>query len=165
MLFFAHRWYKVTTEKKSIVKKKETPLAYLQSTAGYLALSKTGNVLYKERSDDIPKPEISFYQPIHHTDYQAGEKVGFSALGRALQFILVMQDLGYGVETVAIDSVDMIACKTKGFEVIFSQTRPMEEQTHEVRQIIRQVKVGALRIRRVDLRFDKPVVQLFNNKP
>jgi hypothetical protein len=79
---------------------------------------------------------------------------------RTLGFISLLADEGYVVETVAIDSVDMIACKTKGFEVAFSQTRPVEQQQHEVRQIIRQIKAGALRIERLDLRFDKPVVQL-----
>ena len=64
------------------------------------------------------------------------------------------------METVAIDSVDMIACKTKGFEIAFSQTRPVDLQIHEVRQIIRQIKVGALQVERLDLRFEKPVVQL-----
>ena len=54
----------------------------------------------------------------------------------------------------------MIACKTRGFEVVFSQSRPVDLQSHEVKQITRQIKVGALRIERLDLRFDKPVVKL-----
>lgn len=160
VLFFAHRWYKLTAEKKASIKKKETPLAYLQSTAGYIALSKNGVVLYKIRSADIPHPAITMFQPIHHTEYQTGQKIGYTVLERTLTFILLLQDLGYSVETVAIDSVDMIACKIKGVEVVFSQTRPTEMQAHEARQIIRQIKAGVMRIKRLDLRFDKPVVQL-----
>ncbi len=140
--------------------KKEKPFAYLQTDHGYLVLSQKGTVLNKERSPERPSPYISFYQILHHSAYQMGQKIGFSTIIRALGFVSLLADEGYGVETVAIDSVDMIACKTKGFEVAFSQTRPVELQQHEVRQIVRQIKAGALRIDRLDLRFDKPVVQL-----
>lgn len=143
-----------------LVVEKDKPVAFLQTDYGYVALSDTGTVVQKERSDTIPNPVIHFYQTIHHSEYQMGQKVGFSAIQRALVFISLLSNEGYQTETVAIDSVDMIACKTKGFEVAFSQTRPIELQVHEVRQIIRQIKVGALRIGRLDLRFDKPVVQL-----
>ena len=140
--------------------KKEKPFAYLQTDHGYLVLSKKGTVINKERSQEQPPPFISFHQILHHSSYQTGQKIGFSTIIMALGFISLLTDEGYAVETVAIDSVDMIACKTKGFEVAFSQTRPVELQQHEVRQIVRQIKAGALRIDRLDLRFDKPVVQL-----
>ncbi len=138
----------------------EKPLAHLRSDVGYFVLSKTGTVLSKERSTEIPSPAITFFQTIHHLEYQTGQRVNYSAINRALEFIAVLEEMGYQTETVAIDSVDMIACKTKGFVVAFSQTRPVEIQSHEVRQIMRQIKAGALRIVRLDLRFDKPVVQL-----
>lgn len=139
---------------------KEKPLAYLQTDHGYFILSKKGTILKKERLEKNPPPFITFYQTSHQSEYQVGQKIGFSAIMKALGFISLLAEEGYEVETVAIDSVNMIACKTKGFEVTFSQTRPVELQQHEVRQIIRQIKVGALRIERLDLRFDKPVVQL-----
>lgn len=139
---------------------KDVPFAYLRTDYGYLALSKKGTVIMKERSTDIPHPAISFYQTIHHSEYQVGQGIGFTAIKRALIFVALLEDEGYQTETVAIDSVDMIACKTKGFEVVFSQSRPIELQSHEVRQIISQIKVGTLRIERLDLRFKKPVVQL-----
>lgn len=138
---------------------KEKPLAYIETDHGYLALSKDGTIVMKERFEKVPSPSLSFYQTIHHLEYQMGQKIGFTAILRALTFISFLEEEGYQVETVAIDSVDMIACKTKGFEVAFSQSRPVELQTHEVRQIIRQMKVGTLKVVRLDLRFDKPVVQ------
>lgn len=143
-----------------LVIEKEKPIAYLTTDYGYMALSKIGTVLIKERVQETPPPSISFYQTIHHSEYQVGQKIGFTAIERALTFISLLAGEGYNVETVAIDSVDMIACKTKGFEVAFSQSRPVELQTHEVRQIIRQMKVGTLKAVHLDLRFDKPVVQL-----
>lgn len=138
---------------------KEKPLAYIKTDYGYLALAKNGMIIMKERSNEVPSPTLSFFQTIHHSEYQMGQKIGFSTISRALLFIAFLKEEGYQVETVAIDSVDMIACKTKGFEVAFSQSRPVELQTHEVRQIIRQMKVGTLKVVRLDLRFDKPVVQ------
>ncbi|MCX6731014.1 MAG: hypothetical protein NTZ55_04145 [Candidatus Roizmanbacteria bacterium] len=143
-----------------LVIEKEKPAAYLATDYGYIALAKSGTIVMKERTEEIPSPSIHFYQTIHHSEYQTGQKIGFTAIERALTFISLLESEGYSVETVAIDSVDMIACKTKGFEVAFSQSRPVELQTHEVRQIIRQIKVGTLKAVRLDLRFDKPVVQL-----
>ena len=139
---------------------KEKPEAYLQTDYGYLALSKTGLVVMKERGEIVPSPSIVFYQTISHYEYQMGQQIGYDAIKRALTFIALLDEEGYGTETVAIDSVDMIACKTKGFEIAFSQTRPVDLQTHETKQIIRQIKAGALRIERLDLRFEKPIVQL-----
>jgi len=137
----------------------EKPLAFLRTDYGYLSLSKGGTVLKKERTTDTPHPFISFYQTIHHGEYQVGQRIRFAAIERALLFVSLLADEGYQTETVAIDSVDMIACKTKGFEVAFSQSRGIDLQSHELRQIIRQLKVGALKVERLDLRFDKPVVQ------
>jgi hypothetical protein len=139
---------------------KEKPIGYLVTDHGYMSLAKSGTIITKERLPDVPSPVITFHQTIHHSEYQMGQRIGYTAIERALTFISLLTDEGYQVETVAIDSVDMIACKTKGFEIAFSQSRPVELQTHEVRQIIRQVKAGVLKIARLDLRFDKPVVQL-----
>jgi len=139
---------------------KEKPLAYLKTDKGYIALSKSGSIIMKERTETIPSPSLIFYQSLSHSEYQMGHHMGFAAINRALIFISLLEGEGYRVETVAIDSVDMIACKTKGFEIAFSQTRPVDLQIHEVRQIIRQIKVGALQVERLDLRFEKPVVQL-----
>lgn len=139
---------------------KEKPFAQLETDYGYLVLSQQARVIRKERSQEKPAPFITFYQTVHQSEYQVGQKIGYAGIEKALGFISLLQEEGYVVETVAIDSVDMIACKTKGFEVAFSQTRPVLLQQHEVRQIVRQIKAGALRIERLDLRFDKPVVQL-----
>jgi len=139
---------------------KEAAFAYLKTDLGYITLSKNGIILAKERNTISPQPAITFFQTVPHTQYQVGEKITFSAIQRALYFLTLMDEVGYRVETVAIDSVDMIACKTKGFEVYFSQTRELRLQSNEVRQLVRQLKAGALKIVRLDLRFDKPVVQL-----
>ena len=144
----------------SLVVEDEKPLAYLRTDYGYLSLSGKGIILKKERAPDAPFPLISFYQIIHHSEYQVGQRIGFTAIKRVLLFITLLKDEGYQTETIAIDSVDMIACKTKGFVVIFSQSRAVQLQSHELRQIIRQLKTGALQVERLDLRFDKPVVQL-----
>ena len=143
-----------------LVVEEEKPLAYLKTDYGYMALSKNGIVIMKDRSSEIPHPLINFYQVVHHSEYQTGQYIRFTTIKKALIFITLLMDEGYTTETVAIDSVDMIACKTRGFEVVFSQSRSLESQSYEVRQIIRQIKVGALSIEHLDLRFDKPVVQL-----
>jgi len=138
----------------------EKLFAYVQTDKGYIAVSQKGIVLRKERSETVPSPAISFYQPIRHTEYQVGQNMSYSQLQKSLIFIQTLLDEGYQVETVAIDSIDMIACKTRGFIVAFSQERDTELQKYELRQLVKQIKIGALRVKRLDLRFDKPVVEL-----
>lgn len=138
----------------------EKPFAFLKTDGGYLSVSQKGIVLQKERTTKVPDPIINFYQPIRHTEYQVGQVVSYSKLQKTLIFIQALIVEGYQVETVAIDSVDMIACKTRGFTVVFSQKRDTELQKYELRQLVKQLKIGALRVKRLDLRFDKPVVEL-----
>jgi len=144
----------------SLVIENMAPFAYVKTDVGYLAVSRTGVVVSKERSSEIPSPTITFYQTLYHGEYQTGQPITYSAMQRALGFISLLENEGYKTETVAIDSVDMIACKTSGFEVAFSKSRPVELQVNEVQQIFKQIKMGTLKISRLDLRFDKPVVQL-----
>lgn len=138
----------------------EKPFAFLRTDGGYVSVSQKGIVLQKERTDAIPFPAISFYQPIRHNEYQVGQVVSYTQLQKTFIFIKALIEEGYQVETVAIDSVDMIACKTRGFTVAFSQKRDTELQKYELRQLVKQLKIGALRVKRLDLRFDKPVVEL-----
>lgn len=138
----------------------EKPFAYLVTDNGYVSVSQKGTVLEKVRGKTTPEPAVNFYQPIRHNEYQMGQVVTYAQLQKALLFIRALTDEGFRVETVAIDSVDMIACKTRGFTVAFSQKRDTELQKYELRQLVKQLKIGTLRVKRLDLRFDKPVVEL-----
>jgi len=138
----------------------EKPFASLLTDVGYISVSQKGIVLKKERNGTPPSPSISFYQPIRHTEYQVGQLISYAQLQKTFVLLKVLMDEGYQVETVAIDSVDMIACKTRGFTVAFSQKRDTELQKYELRQLVKQLKIGTLRVKRLDLRFDKPVVEL-----
>lgn len=138
----------------------EKPFASLVTDGGYMSLSEKGTVLKKVRDKTPPEPAIHFYQPVRHNEYQMGQVITYSQLQKTLVFIRALTDEGFRVETVAIDSVDMIACKTRGFTVAFSQKRDTELQKYELRQLVKQLKIGTLRVKRLDLRFDKPVVEL-----
>lgn len=138
----------------------EKPFASLVTDGGYLSVSQNGTVLQKVRGKTPPEPAVNFYQPIRHNEYQMGQVVTYAQLQKAFTFIRTLTDEGFRVETVAIDSVDMIACKTRGFTVAFSQKRDTDLQKYELRQLVKQLKIGTLRVKRLDLRFDKPVVEL-----
>ncbi len=138
------------------------PVAYLVSDEGYLTLSGQGIIIAKTRatSDELPKPAMYLYEIVHHNAYQAGQSIDYSSVKRALLFLRLLHDEGYSVERVDIDSVDMIACKEAGVDILFSQTKSIETQQNEFKQIAKQMKIGALRVVRLDLRFSKPVVEL-----
>lgn len=135
-------------------------VGFIKTDKGYLALSKSGMVLYKERATKIPNPSIHSPQVVHHDEYQQGQKLSYSLILRSLVFLSILKQESVSIEAVDIDSVDMIACKTKTMEFIFSQSRDEKQQIHEFVQIIRKAKAGALRFKKLDLRFDKPVLQM-----
>ncbi len=138
------------------------PVAYLVSDEGYLTLSGQGIIIAKTReaADKFPKPAIYLYEIVHHNAYQSGQSIDYSSIKRALHFLQLLYEEGYSVERVDIDSVDMIACKVAEVDILFSQTKSIETQQNEFKQIAKQMKIGALRVVRLDLRFSKPVVEL-----
>lgn len=144
----------------TVVITSEKPFAFLTTDNGYLSISEKGTILQKVRDKETPEPAIQFYQSIRHNEYQMGQVITYAQLQKTLLFVRALIDEGFKVETVAIDSVDMIACKTRGFTVAFSQKRDTELQKYELRQLVKQLKIGTLRVKRLDLRFDKPVVEL-----
>jgi len=137
-----------------------TSVVNLVSDEGYLSLSENGVILEKKRGDTVPSPSVYMYQTVHHNAYQAGQSINYSSVKKAIQFVKLLKSEGYSVERVDIDSVDMIACKVAEVDILFSQTKSIETQQHEFTQIAKQMKIGALRVVRLDLRFSKPVVEL-----
>ena len=133
--------------------------ANVATDAGYLVVSDDGTILKKVRGK--PKSGVVIYNnfPIRHLEYQRGQYISLRVIQRALQAIRVLMREELVVDSVDIDSVDMIACKTRTVEVMFSQTRDFELQSHEIRQILKRLRLGDLKIESVDLRFDKPIVR------
>ena len=145
----------------SVFVQKKTTFAALGTDSGYLMLAQDGEVLQKVSMQPSQLPRITFFQTLHFLDYQQGQKVGFSAIKKALYFIDVVQKNGLTVDSVDIDSVDMIACKTRTVEIDFSQSRDQDSQTHEIVQVLQRLRVGDLKVSKVDLRFNKPVLELY----
>lgn len=133
--------------------------AALATDKGYLYVSNDGMIIKKDREHDKKTPIIHNNFQILHNEYQMGQTITFTSIGRALQAIQVLTAEGLIVDSIDIDSVDMIACKTRTIEVVFSQTRDFALQTHEMRQIVRRLRLGDLKIEAIDLRFDKPIVR------
>ncbi len=126
---------------------------------GYLYVAEDGTVLRKDRAHDKKTPIIQNNFPILHNEYQRSQKLTLTPIMKAIQAVKVLTGEGLTVESVDIDSVDVIACKTRTVKVIFSQTRDFALQTHEVRQIVRRLRLGDLKVATIDLRFDKPILK------
>jgi len=138
----------------------DSPVIYVVSDEGYFSVSENGVILEKTRATTIPSPQVYLYQVVHHNAYQAGQRIGYLVIAKAITFVQLLRSEGYLAERVDIDSVDMIACNVKGIRIIFSQSKDIALQTHEFQLIAKQMRVGALRVAKLDLRFDKPVVEL-----
>jgi len=143
-----------------IIVQKKSAFALIKTEGGYFVVAADGEIIQKTTNPPIQLPLISFFQPLRYLDYQRGQKIEFSAIKKALYFITIVESSGHLVDSVAIDSVDMIACKTRTVELIFSQSRSEKQQAHEIIQVLKRLQVGDLNVRRIDLRFNKPVLEL-----
>jgi len=135
------------------------PFATIKTDKGYVEVSEDGVVMKKDTKFDRKTPLIFNNFPILHTEYQKGQRITLSTITKALQAVEALNGEGLTVESIDIDSVDMIACKTRTIEVIFSQTRDFSIQVHEMRQIVKRLKLGDLKVEAIDLRFDKPIIR------
>lgn len=135
------------------------PFATIKTDKGYVEVSEDGVVIKKGTEFDRKTPLISNNFPILHTEYQKGQRITLSTITKALQAVQALNGEGLTVESIDIDSVDMIACKTRTIEVVFSQTRDFSIQVHEMRQIVKRLKLGDLKVEAIDLRFDKPIIR------
>lgn len=138
------------------------PLAYFESDTGLFVLSQKGKVLSKLK--DIPAsvtlPVIHYFEKIHFSSYQPGDLLNYKDIDLALKIIKKMSGMGMKINTIDIDGVDMIGFKLKGKVIIFSSEKDIETQLYQLEQIVHQFKVQGTDFKKLDLRFNRPILEL-----
>lgn len=140
----------------------DEPLAYFESDSGFFALSQEGKVLskLKEMPSWVNLPIIHYFEKLHFASYQPGDFLNYKDIEMALKILKKMSGMGMKVNTIDIDGVDMIGFKLKGKIIIFSSEKDRETQLYQLEQIVHQFKIQGSDFKRLDLRFNRPILEL-----
>ncbi len=136
----------------------DEPLAALLVNNGYFFLSPMGKIIYKSRESGSYS-KINFYQKLNFQSYNAGDLVTFKDILNGLYFMKNLVDLGFKVDNLDINGVDMLLFNLNDKKIIFSSEKDRELQIYQLEQIVRQFKIEGKSFKEIDLRYDKPVVR------
>lgn len=157
-------WSAVTVQKKypnrlAVSVTMAIPTAYLFQDMRYFLLSESGRVLQKEASKSYSLPTIKYYETISSLFQGVGETIDLKDITKSLMLIKGARKIGLAPDSVDIDSRDMVALQIGSKRIEFSIGKAGEIQLYQLERIVRQFKIEGKTYKRIDLRFDKPIVE------
>ncbi len=159
--------YKVTTYKQypetiRLTIETDGPLAVFEVKQGFFLLSSRGRILHKQKTKTelVSYPLIRYYQSPDYYAYQSGDTLDHSDITKTLEILKGIKDMGLQVITIDIDGIDMIGLNLEGKQILFSVDKDIQSQLYQLEQIIRQFRIQGGDYRKIDLRFNKPVLEL-----
>jgi len=157
--------YKVAEVRKQypnslvIIVHRRYPSAYIEVGNGYLLLSKEGAILQKHREiEQESVPVIHYYQNIPYATFQAGTNIDKKDIRDALYFLEVIKGAKEKVVRIDIAGYHMLGLYTDTHEYFFSSEKNREVQLYQFEQVLTQLQIQGSKFKRIDFRFDKPVV-------
>ena len=140
----------------------DEPLAYFESDSGYFSLSQEGKILskLKGKENSMELPVIHYFEKLHFALYQPGDLLNYKDVDMALKMLKKMSGLGMKINTIDIDGVDMIGFSLKGKTIVFSSDKDIEPQIYQLEQIVHQFKIQGKDFKKLDLRFNRPILEL-----
>ncbi|MBI4004813.1 FtsQ-type POTRA domain-containing protein [Candidatus Roizmanbacteria bacterium] len=136
------------------------PIAYFSIDGGYLLVSEEGKVLAKTREVTRRYPLIHYYQRFSFSSWQSGDTIQYGDVLSALFFLKKALDLGLAIDTIDISGLSMIALQLKDQKILFTTEKDRAIQEYQFSTIIKQFSIEGKRFDVLDLRFDKPVIQV-----
>lgn len=164
-LFELNPLVKITEIKKEYPRKltiwatAEKPLASLQAVSGYFLLTEDGRVVAKVKTINNKLILVNYYRKIDFSLINTGQILPYSDLTTALGYLKRGLDLDLAINTLDIGGEDMIAFKLRDKEIVFSLKKDKEKQIFQLDAIIKKFRASGQNYKRIDLRFDKPVIQ------
>ncbi len=138
------------------------PLAYFESDSGFFVLSQEGRVLskLKEVPSSFNLPVIHYFEKLHFVSYQPGDLLNYKDINMTLKILKKMSEMGMKINTIDIDGVDMIGFSLKGKTIVFSSEKDIDAQVYQLEQIVHQFKIQGTDFKKLDLRFNRPILEL-----
>lgn len=138
----------------------DQPIAILSIDNYYIYLSDDGKIILKSKKiENYKLPIINFYQKLIINDYQPGQNIDIKEIKKALMILKKFNELNIHINSLDINSVDMILFNLDDKKVYFSSDKEVEKQFYEFANIYRQFKIEGRNYKEIDLRFNKPIVR------
>jgi len=136
------------------------PCVSLIVNNGLFNLSCDGRILQKIKAGKILLPVINYYQKLNNGSFQTGEWVDYKDIKQALFFIDKLKQLNIIPLAIDIKGQDVILFNLiDNKKIIFSNNKDREAQEYQLELIIRQFKIEGKDFKKIDLRFNKPIVE------
>lgn len=135
------------------------PCVSLIVSNGFFNLSCDGRILQKTSTDKTLLPVINYYQKLNNDSFQTGEWIDYKDIKQALFFVEKLKQLYITPLTIDIKGQDMLVFNLIDDKVmIFSNDKDKEVQDYQLELIIRQFKIEGKDFKKIDLRFNKPII-------
>jgi cell division septal protein FtsQ len=134
------------------------PAIAIQGNVKYLLLSDDGRILQKTNQLLQNIPLIHFYQKINEQTFNVGDRLTYGDIIAALYYQKSLYEMGLKTDSIDIVGFDMIVCKVGGQEFVFSTQINKEKAIYEVGEIVKKFKIEGREYKKIDLRYDKPIV-------
>ncbi len=136
------------------------PCVSLIVNIGFFNLSCDGRILQKIKEGKPLLPQINYYQKLNFNSFQTGDWIDFKDIQQALYFFDKLQQINLSVLTIDIKGQDMLVFNLKDEKtIVFSIKKKKESQDYQLELIVKQFKIEGKDYKKIDLRFNKPIVQ------
>ena len=142
------------------------PCASLTVNNGVFDLSCDGRILQKilayasKKNNQQYLPINNYYQKLNFRSFQTGDWIDFKDIKQTLFFVEKLSQLNLIPLTIDIKGQDMLVFNLNDNKtIVFSNSKDKEDQSYQLELIIRQFKVEGKEYKKIDLRFDKPIIQ------
>ncbi|MDO8741880.1 MAG: FtsQ-type POTRA domain-containing protein [Candidatus Roizmanbacteria bacterium] len=136
------------------------PMAALIVNQGFFNLSADGRILSKIKEGQPSLPIINYYQKLNRNSFQTGDWIDYKDIQQALFFIDKLGQINLAPLTIDIKGQDMLVFNLDGDKkIIFSNKVEKELQDYQLEYIVRQFKIEGKEFKKIDLRFEKPVIE------
>jgi len=136
------------------------PIAGIKTNDGFFILSSDGRILQKNKKLDPSLPLINYYQLINSLIYKTGNSLDFNDLKISLKLLEELKKINIKINTIDIKNEDMILFNLDDKkEIVFTSRKEIEKQIFPILIILKQIKVEGKKYKRIDVRFDKPIIK------
>ena len=126
---------------------------------GFFNLSCDGRILQKIKVNQTFLPIINYYQKLNSGFFQTGDWIDYEDIKQALFFINKLKEINLTVLTIDIKGQDMLVFNlVDDKKIVFSNNKDKEVQDYQLELIIKQFKIEGKEYKKIDLRFDKPII-------
>lgn len=135
------------------------PMAVLIVNQGFFNLSVDGRILSKTKKIQTNLPIINYYQKLNSNSFVSGDRIDYKDIQQTLFFIDKLEQLNLVPLTIDIKGQDMLVFNlSNDRKIIFSNKKEKKLQDYQLEFIIRQFKIEGKEFKKIDLRFEKPVI-------